>query len=319
MRRGCGLVYAHHLTSTERVFFSIVALLSNKSAMGAAAVPPQLAMARHAPPMLPAPALMPLRQAKLGPAARWQSVSATTPAAAASTVSRHSQAADSLATSDAAERMLQSGMTSAAQTSQAVRPPPGCQVPLCERPAQHTASADALRAWLAAAVAAIDDIGDQHAAQGGGSTRDELKARALSSGGPRHVSCCCCRQLRKPCVVTHALSRLSMRCIAVLKLQAGERSASWAGCSKTRSPLSAPTAAAAGGTRVGGAPSCCSTAGQHCRRGRRMLGRRRKCCSEHHSPSCRCGSKAPIAALAMAALLSLHDVDWSPGRQPNLL
>ena len=147
--------------------------------MGAATVPPQPGIARHAQPMLPAPALMPLRQAKLGPASRWQSVSATA-SAAASTVSRQClQSAASLDNSDAAEHMLESGIVSVARTSQAVRPPPGCQAPLCERPTQHTASADALRAWSAAAITAIEDIGDQHAAQGGGSTQDELKARAL--------------------------------------------------------------------------------------------------------------------------------------------
>ena len=76
-----------------------------------------------------------------------------------------------------AEPMLHSGTASAAQPLQHVRPPPGCQAPLCERPAQHVVAADALRAWRQSAIAAVEEVGDAHAAQDGGSTARELKAR----------------------------------------------------------------------------------------------------------------------------------------------
>ena len=76
-----------------------------------------------------------------------------------------------------AEPMLHSGTASAAHPLQTVRPPPGCQAPLFERPAQHVVAADALRAWRQSAITAIEAVGDAHAAQDGGSTAGELKAR----------------------------------------------------------------------------------------------------------------------------------------------
>ena len=78
--------------------------------------------------------------------------------------------------SEMAKPMLHSGTGSAAQPMQTVRPPPGCQAPLCERHAQHVVAADALRAWRQSAISAIEEVGDAHAAQDGGSTSRELKA-----------------------------------------------------------------------------------------------------------------------------------------------
>ncbi len=180
MRRACSLVYAHFLRTSDRVASSICALLSGKVAMGAFTVPPQVVITQHAPPLLPAPVPPVPRRCQLEPASRWRSASAT--ASAAASINDRPTSLQGLDTSDPAEQMLHSGSAIAAQPSRAVRPPPGCRAPLCERLAQHAASADALRAWRAAAAAAIDEVGDAHAAEGGGSTRDELKARAMLIG-----------------------------------------------------------------------------------------------------------------------------------------
>jgi hypothetical protein len=80
-----------------------------------------------------------------------------------------------------AEPRQHSGAASAAQPWRTVRPPPGCQAPLCERHAQHVVAADALRAWRQSALAAIEEVGDAHAAQDGGSTSRELKARPAAA------------------------------------------------------------------------------------------------------------------------------------------
>ena len=289
MRCGGKLVCAYWLRSTTNFASSILSLVLRKSGMSGVAVPPQLTMGLRAPPHLHAPSQPRLCKPRL---ARWQSTIATA-TAAASTDSRP-LSADSQKRSDAAEQMLHSSSTGAAQPSEAVRPPPGCQAPLCERPAQHTASADALRTWRTAAIAALDEVGDAHAAQGGGSTRDELKASSLPPRGGRCEPMLPARRRTVFYRIPHRLSAILLS----WKLTSVERSVSWAGSLKTPSPLCVPTAAAAGGTRAGAASSCCLTTAQQPQRGVHAPERRRKCCCEHHFVSCGYACLPPIAHCA---------------------
>ena len=178
MRRGSRVVEALCLRSTgcEGSLTFTAALMSFTAAIRGGGPPPHITRVGHNALSLPAPAPSGPHEANATPAECSQSVSAT--AWPSANPVRRSMSAENRHATNEAEQTLRSSIGDAQQLSQTARLPPGCHAPLCERIAQHAVSADALRAWTVAAGAAIDDVGDAHAAQAGGSTRDELKARS---------------------------------------------------------------------------------------------------------------------------------------------